>query len=488
MDYINNQGIFYIHLNKIHIGKRCPIAINFNQKKKDMGVLLQQNYNEQFLKNIKMPPNTLKSLNAAMGISEQEFIQTLDRQIKNSLQEELATDKLQKLFDTVKPQNKPSLNKLAEQLVSDKSMSTLNEILEILKESVELLNGGKKLGVAILAAKKAGNISDAGAILEAQLKNWTVSNNMKTIDKQAIQASVNQLRNFAFVLQANADGNHYFKSGNLMTAKGLKTLLSNNLISTSIAENLAFSMKTTATSLLYKTIVQNIGSKGQFIPDPNQISKTWMPSGKTDIKLSNVKLNIAGIGQEIKLDIGISSKFYTNKDSKFLGNLSDSSLTGSISSGSGGRLQDAINAIFSNSAEKYLVYNYFAHEKYQKELNDLILTRQLLRLFSASGIAKDFSQYMLINGKIFSIGEIVNYAINSSLGLSQSLKGDTSQGLVLHIEGRENFKKKNFVKAENGKTIEEAAWERAHNKNDEINRAKITAKLHIANLVKAMPK
>jgi len=60
----------------------------------------------------------------------------------------------------------------------------------------------------------------------------------------------------AYVLQTGS-----FKTGNNLTAKGLSTLLLNGLISTQIAEGLAFSASGKAGSLLYKSILEAVGTQ-----------------------------------------------------------------------------------------------------------------------------------------------------------------------------------------------------------------------------------
>ena len=195
---------------------------------------------------------------------------------------------------------------------------------------------------------------------------------------------------------------------------------------------------------------------------------------------------MANFPTEIKMNIGISSKFYTG--TSFLGNLSDDKLKGKFSSGSGGTVKEALLNIFPNSGERYVVYNFLVHSQYTREINNLLATRQLLRLFSSSGIDKDFSQYMLINGKVVSMWQIVRYAMSTDLLLSNSLleKG-ASQGVVISIQGRENFGKKgSFVKNKDGITPIMAAWQRSKERNNIINKAKVTATLHLANLAKSV--
>ena len=129
------------------------------------------------------------------------------------------------------------------------------------------------------------------------------------------------------------------------------------------------------------------------------------------------------------------------------------------------------------------------HDKYVGQMNDLIAVRQLLRLFSTTGTSKDFAQYMLINGRIISIWQLIQYAITSDLSLSNSLIKNTnsSQGIVLSIPDRPKFKA-SFETVEKGESILEEAWKRSREQNSAINSARIVAKLHFDKLAQAFSK
>ena len=117
-------------------------------------------------------------------------------------------------------------------------------------------------------------------------------------------------------------------------------------------------------------------------------------------------------------------------------------------------------------------------------MNDLILKRQILRLFSSAGGANDFNQFMLINGQIISIWDILQYALNSDLFLSSSEQGSEEQGLTLSIPDRPKIIQSN-KKINNQKQSQlENAWLRSKKVNSAINTAKIKAKLHLKNLAK----
>ena len=52
---------------------------------------------------------------------------------------------------------------------------------------------------------------------------------------------------------------------------------------------------------------------------------------------------------------------------------------------------------------------------------------------------EDFSQYVIVNGQVVSIWDLIQYALNNQVGLSASMDNDMSQGMVLHIQGRKEI-------------------------------------------------
>lgn len=482
--YIDNANNFYIHWNKMNIGSRAnkKLSVSFQTLREQMEVQLKAQYFSLMSQRMRSPAGTIKAISNSMNLTEEEFMNKLDAKIRKDLQEGLSVSKLESLLNTVKGGD---LNSHLRKAIKQDSIQELNEAFVIVGKCLDLLEGkrGNKnsLGVALVKAFEDNpqTFSEVGVKLRHALSQWENNNNFKTIKKQSLDASYNQLQNLATALETGK----FKTTGNDLTADGLVTLVSNGLISTSIAEGLAFSMNAKAGNILHDVIAQSVGTKAQVVQ--NQDGTTQKVTGKTDILLPKVKIQLEGIDQGISLDIGISSKFYTGQ--AFLGNLDNN--TGSFSSGSGGTLKEALSIIFPNNKDRYLAYNYMVHDKYVGQMNDLIAVRQLLRLFSTTGTSKDFAQYMLINGRIISIWQLIQYAITSDLSLSNSLIKNTnsSQGIVLSIPDRPKFKA-SFETVEKGESILEEAWKRSREQNSAINSARIVAKLHFDKLAQAFSK
>ena len=468
------SNIFYIHFHKKNIGTRANGASlkDFNALKKQMALQVKAQYTDLYLKNMKVPKNATEALGAAMDLDKDGFITKIDNEIKKNLQNGLSVDKLQSLLYIRNNEGGNSLNKCLRNAINEEDIQQLNEGLKILSECIKLLGGSNSAALAATLInainENPSNRQELGERLSSQLATWQVNNNLKTIKKESLISVHNQLQNLASVLYSG-----HFKSGSKITGNGLVTLVSNGIISTSIAEGLAFSMRAEVDNLLHDTIIHSVGDKNSAVLYGGKEIKM---SGKADVSMSNVKVNLEGIGNQITLNLGISSKFYTGQS--FIG--ADGVLTGSYSSGSGGTLGDALAAVFPGHKDRYLAYNYMAHGMHSDKMGDLILTRQLARLFATSGASKDFAQYMLINGRVISIWQLIQYAISNNL----SGKND-QEGISLTISNQENFKS-NFLKTNRNMNSLEAAWARSKGQNNQINSAKIYAKLHLDNLARAM--
>ena len=132
-----------------------------------------------------------------------------------------------------------------------------------------------------------------------------------------------------------------------------------------------------------------------------------------------------GMSGEISYIVGISDKFYLDinmfniKDKKeFLPN-------GNFTVSSSLPLGAMIKSTFKGQRLQYLAYNVLAWQDDSEEgnsapnaikaLQECIFKRNIIHSMSSrSGPGSDFASYFLLNGKILSLWEIIDYALNSS--------------------------------------------------------------------------
>lgn len=479
---LEDTGDFYIHYNKIHIGNRSGGRTNltktFVEQKQMIAAQVKSEYSRYFNANISN--NTIQALAAALDVTQDQFLTILNNNLTKKLQQELSIDKLNKLYTIVKDGN---ISGFLQKAIDKNSVENLSNAFKVIAEALNLLDkdqGG--LGAVLLqSTNSAKSFKQVGNNLSRLLESYKVNNNYRLIRRQSLQSAVKQLQNLSIALQTGK----FTSSGKDLTAAGLSTLLLNGLISTQIAEGLAFSSSGKAGNLLYKSILQSVGTKNVTVNSDQK--NQFRITGKTDIKATGVNVSLQGydngdIGGGILMDIGFSSKFYTGQG--FNSNLKEPK--GIYGSGSGGTLGEALCAIWDSSIDRYLVYNFFTHEMYQSEFNDLIASRQIMRLFATAGSESDFSQFMLINGRVVSVWSIIQYALSSNL-FSSASQGGENQGIVLHIPDRPKvFSANTFEKADSSKTKTMASWTRSRKINSQINSARIYAELHLKNLISAV--
>lgn len=501
---LKNGSDFYIHYEKMHIGNRSGgnATINFIQQKDQIKIQVQTQYKELF--NANLNGQTIQALSDALDLTEQELIDRINKDLTDKLQDSINTQKLQKLHDIVNNvgNNGGNISQYLKDAINEQDIQKMSSALEAVAKALDLLDKANPATAAVIidgqqkirglgnilrmSLNNATSFKDIGTKLTALLQKYMINNNFRLIRRQAINSAYQQLNNLAYVLEHNT----FKTSGSELSAKGLSILIVNGIISTSIAEGLGFIMSGKANSILYKTILQAVGT--QQVTVKSDSNKDIKITGKTDVRAKNVNITLEALdnnqnGADINMNIGISSKFYTSQQFQ---NLENTSLI--IKSGSGGSVKEALNAIFSDDISRYLAYNYMTHNEYQQQLNDLIIKRQLLRLFATAGANTDFAQFIFINGQIVSIWDIVQYVLNSDLSLSKSLiTKNSKQGVVLTIPDRRKIQQANVFEELNNRTDKVrsnifAAWIRSKKVNAAMDATKIYAELHVANLLHSL--
>lgn len=492
MEYLINyvvNGYPYIHSHKDHIQQGAnPKGVYeqyYNQAKEQLRFQYNNLFKESLNIKISNQNQTLDSLAKIMEIDEDGLIKILNQQLQEELQSSINVNKLQALHNNIKDVPFETIFKsILENKNSRKGVEEFNEILEIIEKCIKLIEtGNESLGALISELRNNSNISNLkslGTELHNQLEKYKIKNNYKTIKKETLKASVQQLENLAFALETGQ-----FKSSKNkgLTEKGLVILLVNGLISTQFAEGIAFignevGKNTANHNILTEVKAQRAGTKSvkqDFIED-SSLSKI---TGKTDILLPNVKIKfqVGQTGKETAMlifDIGISSKFYKNNS---FNDIKKDKAIGTISSGSGGQLGIILSSILSNSEDfhKYLIYNHMSYEtEYTDDLNAILATKSIIRLFSSAG-SKDFSHFLLINGKIIPVLSLVEYAIENKLTASLSQK-DNTQAILISIPSRKDFVYKDKM------PLEQSAWERSKEQKRKIDYATFKAELRLSKL------
>ena len=157
---------------------------------------------------------------------------------------------------------------------------------------------------------------------------------------------------------------------------------------------------------------------------------------KADNIYENVRLRLDSLrdGEQgyIRINIGISSKSYVSqhfgKDTSLADFNDVYSLGGGMTVGNAFRL--LLGDINSNVYVKYLGYNILSHDANDsgetggfpeglQALQDVLLTRSIVYMVAGRN-KQNIAQFMMINGNLLSVWDIIKYALNNNIGQSSS--------------------------------------------------------------------
>lgn len=448
---INRFGGYYIHYHQTNIGKaenhKIPNIINVFQTQRERVLRESKNiYRKLFQANL-ISTSSMELLKEVF--SDEDVFTELNRQMTEQMQKMIDTDRIGKLIsiqrDILEKNKDIDFSSLASTKQTKDQLKSLNTLLDKLSECCLLLNSKEGAYLASLLTKaqqlhvsrkkdpprasfKLKNLNKA-------LNTFIAKNNGVTIDEQRALAAAESINLLA---QGLITGKTTSKEG--ITEENLKKLV-DYIFNTGFAEGIASMIDQTAVAAADEMIINLTGK--DMVPGisidkegTEIITDIAEKAGKTDIKFSNIQFQIqqnsSSQGGQVTMEVGLSNKLYRTNHFPDLDKRFKSQ---AYSSGSGGTFKEAIDTIFENNNiyNKYLAYNVMAHRsecpKEAQALQDLILTRQLVKLFSSRGGKKDFSQWILANGQIISIWELI-LSTTKNVGLSNSLSSKSSDQFV----------------------------------------------------------
>lgn len=424
-------GGYYIHFHNENIGKANHSSIPnivriFNDHRDGVLTASKNTYRKMFQSNV-----ISASSMALLGevFSKDDTFSELDKQMTEQVQAMIDTKKLEKLMTIQrKTIDNQDFSALLSKKNSKKFAAALDKLLTQLYKCCKILNKNGGPLAAILATTIRGKkTEDTLSNLKTALNNFIKNNNGQTIDEQRAIAAAEAINVLA---QNLIDGKT--KSGKTLTANSVKKTV-DYIFNTGFAEGVASILNDTVNKTIKNAVKISLTGQDQVsgititTTGMEEVVDSELKSGKTDIKFSNLQFNIQQTssisGGTISLNAGISNKFYRTNHFPNL-DKRESKYANEYSSGSGGTFKEAIDTIFGNNIyNKYLAYNIMAHRSERIDeaqmLQDLILTRQLVRLFSSRGGQKDFSQWILANGQVISIWQLI-MSTGQFVGLSHS--------------------------------------------------------------------
>jgi hypothetical protein len=486
---IPRYGGYYIHYHQENIGKAGghgivpDITAIFQNQKKSALEATKSAYKTMFRNNIS--DLSLELLGEVLS-DEDEPMTELNRQMSSKLQDSINEDSISRMVAIQRRiTSKKSFGEAFLKGGKEK-IEALSNLLEALAECCTMLYSeeGGYLGAALMEVYDAINTTpnitnrNIGIKLQKVVKEFATENNGATFEQQQVNLVVNKINNLANALISKTTAS----SGQSLTVRSINALV-DHIFSDAFAESFAAMLTESSWLSVADTVMAMTGGEQYqaivYDDAGRPIVTASSATGKTDIKAKNVTFTIDGYndisGGEITLDLGLSNKTYKTNHVKGLDNKIKSQ---TYEVGAGGTLQEAFQLLFGgNIYNKYLAYNIIAHRSQRpieaEALQDIILTRQLLRLFSSRGGSQDFSQFMILNGEVVSIWSLI-LAAQNFVGKSRSV--NTDQPISLSIPSGPAIEKM----AEN-----QSPMVRIYTTNRAINSATITASVHLDKLMAA---
>lgn len=492
--YIYQNSDFYIHQHAQCIGRAMngsamsdgSLAKMLSSQKGTAINAAKNYYQTLFLDNLTLSEDEMKLLKGVFDEDLEEMIRVIDNQVRMQMHDAMDRSTLERLMSLQIDSAKAAKNMLNTN--SKQSLQAFNSILNSLADASELIDSPLGVDLAILLRhatyKRNMGIAQMGQKLYDAVEAFAKSAKVLEVNDQRINQVVASLKTMASTLSQGK------------TASKKKSLTEDNIVDVvdsvfnpGFAEAIASQIKETADMSLENSMTKLTGTKayfGQLTDSSGKVigKDNKKAAGKVDFKLENVAVNLKygpedSDSMSIDMDIGISNKFYRSLGFP-VGKGKTPNL--SFSSGSGGTLKEAINAIFNGERDRYLVYNVVGHQASLGEssaaLNDLILTRQINRLFATRGGSKDFAQYIFINGEVISIGQLIEYAAGNFIGKSHSqIRKKDDQAISLSIPGRPAILEAVQIRE---------AKERTAQINSLINSTTIAAHIHVNKIIQAL--
>lgn len=468
-NFILEDGVYYIHKHAKNIGNASggsvsAIADSYNSQRAQ-AVQASKTYYKTLLKS-SLSSNSVALLNEAF--SNDDIMTELNNQMTQAIQKSVNINAIRKGMQL----QRAMISKEIDKGLKKGSVKALDDLLNALSKTCLLLKSkeGSTLATILLQARESGgSVAAISGNLKVALQNFIANNNGKTFSGQQANLVAQTINSLASALSSGKTS-----SGNKLTRDAIQKMM-DAIFNTGLGESFGGMIKTTAEVNVRnsiksltgadKTRIQVTDEKGNITGFQGDSS-----SGKADAKFQNVLIKIDsknGLnGGDILIDIGISNKQYRTQ---FFPGLTNKVGTLNIGGGSGGTVREALDSVYGAGASysKYLAYNYLGHgnnagvKLFTEKIKDLILTRQMMRIFSSRGGSVDFAQFILANGVVVPIWSLIMASENLdnqmvTLSFSDSLSGG--------IDIEDMYRRSSMV-------------------NHSINTATITAHVHIHKLL-----
>ena len=442
----NFLGAFYIHKHVNHIGLMGGGSPNdiysafegYKQNQVSQALKTQYASLTQEVMAGDIDPNIKSLLSYGSDPNARDtFLTSLDEVVKEGLQEMVNTQEINQVLSKVK---KINIVEGKEKVTSNfqKLGKQLNQMLTLLQEALELFrNNGESILITIDEQNSLSGYESALRDAITKIK--------KRVQRSAFRLNIKQIRHTIDKMDTILDmlDTGKSKSGKELTFNVLKHAFNQYVFSTGLGEAIAFrgmaDAQSTVFDVIHKASLSGADQTRLKLYDENGVEKKGGPEqksaltyGKADILFPYTEFTIEDYPGKIVMNIGVSNKLYKTASFRY----GAETLSGEFSLGGGLTLEQGLYQAFGNNQRRlYLAYNLFGWQNDPSiqtaliNLQDIIFTRNIITLFGSRGGRIDFASYILLNGKIVSLWEVILYALDNNIGISHSLQasGKTEQ-------------------------------------------------------------
>lgn len=400
--WILNNGDMYIHRHvknfRRTFGKvKGSEAAELYSKERDRGIReAKERYQKLYMKNLIVPQNVKKIMNSAMN--KDEILSSIDSGLLDNLNQIMQQSISNFDLNAIRNNAYTSLN----EFINTGDVQELNNLFKAIADASELLNvADNELYFLIYGDKGFSNTLDLTELnqqLNTKISSWegkVISINQQQLLK--VMKNVQQISSEILSGQASS--------------QRMKNNLS-NIFSTRLGEFFISNAIGTALGALddelkdiEKTLVGNnknvytLDAKSKALIDKSKVVHSF----KTDNKFENISIDLSELSPgHFIINLGISTKWYENLNK-----------TGRVKTVNDShailKLEELINSNYKN---RYFVYNTIGLAKdnsiLYEGLLDALAAMNIDKFLSGVGNKGDFSQYLVINGKFYSILQIIN--------------------------------------------------------------------------------
>lgn len=408
-------------------------------------------YKANLIKSIRFPQEVKDVLNYGEEDEFNKLLKAMDDGIVRGLSSSSSKD----YSDLSK------LNQQARNIYKNTNFNQLDkvsQVIEVISEGAKLLTEPNSNELSALISQYKGNLQGLNGELTRLLtpaKDGTIIG----LDNQALNTIAFSLNN---IIEKTL-------SGEKISVQSMSSYL-NNIFATGlgegiIAKGIALQVGKTSAEIddyLTGTLGMSMAkdTKGFYDEYKTLPNATFKP----DVQADNFQFSINDEGETISINLGVSVKTYNSL-----------SKSASVSIVTGKSFTQILDTIFSDGL--YYVYNTLglldASVTQYRDMKAAIVANFADNLLSGTGIGRDFSQYMVINGQYYPIYQILQQVIQFNTGASSSQK-NALDPVEISIVGAGDLKTIQNKAEYSGRN----SWKKGWNRSLEISKFIGTLKIH----------